>query len=390
MGEAYIVEAVRTAGGRRNGRLSGVHPVDLGAVVINALLDRTGADPAAVEDVVFGCVSQIGEQASNIGRNVVLASRLPQMTPGVTVDRQCGSSQQALHFAAHTVMAEGQDVVIAGGVEGMSRTPMGSPGAIALEHGLGDYKSPGIEARYPGPAFSQFIGAEMVAQKYGFDRETLDRFALASHQKAVQAISEQRFKTEIVGMDVLGPDGALAYHDQDEGVRFGATLEGIASVKLLQEGGVISAANASQLCDGASALMIANLRGLKALGANPIGRIVQTAVVGGDPVIMLDAPADATAKVLDRAGMSIDDIDLFEVNEAFASIPLAWLQRTGADPEKMNIHGGAIALGHPLGASGTKLIATLLNALEARGKRYGLLTMCEGGGMSNATIIERF
>ena len=390
MGEAFIVSAARTAGGRRGGRLADVHPVDLGAAVVDALLERAGADPVLVEDVIFGCVSQIGEQSTNIARNVVLASELPQMVPGVTIDRQCGSSQQTLHFAAHAVMAGAMDVVLAGGVESMSRVPMGSPVAVAAANGLGQYKSPGVEAHYPQVEFSQFTGAEMVAAKYQLRRDVLDQFALDSHRKAADAINSGLFANEIVPIDVRGPDGAMSRHDQDEGVRFGASLEAIGSVKLLREDGVISAANSSQICDGESGVMIANGRGLKALGAEPIGRVAQTAVIGGDPIIMLDAPADATGRAVRRAGMTIDQIDLFEVNEAFAPIPLAWLRNTGADPDKMNVHGGAIALGHPLGASGTKLIATLLNALKVRRRRFGLLTMCEGGGMANATLIERF
>jgi len=389
MDEAYIVAAARTAGGRRGGRLAGVHPVDLGAAIIDALLARVGADPALVEDVLFGCVSQIGEQSTNVARNVVLASRLLETTPATTIDRQCGSSQQALHFAAHTVTSGAMDIVIAGGVESMSRVPMGSPVSLAAAQGMGDYKSPRIEARYPGPPFSQFTGAEMVAAKYGLDREQLDRFALESHHKAASAIAAGKFIQEIVPIDAPGTGGQVLRHEQDEGVRFDASLARIASVKPLREGGVITAANASQMCDGASGVMVVNLRGLKMLGAKPIARIVQTAVVGGDPVMMLDAPADATAQVLRRANMTMDDIDLFEVNEAFASIPLAWLQRTDADPARMNVHGGAVALGHPLGASGTKLATTLLSALAVNGKRLGLQTMCEGGGMANATIVER-
>ncbi len=389
MDEAYIVAAARTAGGRRGGRLAGVHPVDLGAAIIDALLARVGADPALVEDVLFGCVSQIGEQSTNVARNVVLASRLLETTPATTIDRQCGSSQQALHFAAHTVASGAMDIVIAGGVESMSRVPMGSPVSLAAAQGMGDYKSPRIEARYPGLPFSQFTGAEMVAAKYGLDREQLDRFALESHHKAASAIAAGKFIQEIVPIDAPGTGGQVLRHEQDEGVRFDASLARIASVKPLREGGVITAANASQMCDGASGVMVVNLRGLKMLGAEPIARIVQTAVVGGDPVMMLDAPADATAQVLRRANMTMDDIDLFEVNEAFAAIPLAWLQRTDADPARMNVHGGAIALGHPLGASGTKLMTTLLSALAVNEKRLGLQTMCEGGGMANATIVER-
>jgi acetyl-CoA C-acetyltransferase len=387
--EAYIIAAIRTAGGRRGGRLAPWHPVDLSGAVIDGLLDKVDADRMLVEDVLWGCVSQIGEQSTNIARNAVLASRLSETTPGTTIDRQCGSSQQALHFAAQAVMSGAMDVVIAGGVESMSRTPMGSPVSLAAKAGLGDYKSPGIERRYPGPGFSQFIGAEMVARKYGLGRETLDAFALESHHKAARAVGLAAFEAEILAIDTPGPDGAFVSHHQDEGIRFDASLEAMSAMKTLSDGGVITAANASQMCDGASGVMIVNERGLKAVGATPLARIHAMSVVGGDPVMMLDAPADATERALGRVGMVIDEVDLFEVNEAFAPIPLAWLARTGADPACMNVHGGAIALGHPLGASGTKLMATLVHGLAARGKRYGLLTMCEGGGMANATIIER-
>jgi len=389
MAEAYIVRALRTAGGRRGGRLAPVHPVDLGAAVINALVEGLDFDRALVDDVIWGCVGQAGEQSTNVGRNTVLASVLPQSVPGTSLDRQCGSSQQALHFAAQAVMSGTQDIVIAGGVESMTRVPMGMPVTLPFKNGFGTCKSPGIEAKYPGPEFSQFTGAERVAAKYGFDRATLDAFALESHRKAVRAVDDNRFADEIVPITVTGAEGGDYVHDADEGVRRDATLEGIGSVRLLQEGGVLSAASASQICDGASGVLVVNERGLKALGVAPLARIHTLAVIGGDPVIMLDAPAPATELALKKAGMTINDIDLFEVNEAFASIPLAWLQRTGADSERMNVNGGAIALGHPLGGTGTKLMATLVHALGARGKRFGLQTMCEGGGMANATIIER-
>ncbi|CAN7245078.1 acetyl-CoA C-acetyltransferase [Pseudoduganella sp. LjRoot289] len=389
MAEAYIVAAARTAGGRRNGKLSGWHPVDLAAQVINALLDRSGVDPARVDDVLMGCVSQVGEQSTNVARNAVLASRLPESVPGTSIDRQCGSSQQALHFAAQAVMSGAMDFVIAAGVESMSRVPMFTPSELARTNGLGYYMSPEMRARYPGGDFSQFVGAEMIVSKYGYTRAQLDEYALLSHQRAAAAIETNAFKDEIVPVEVTLADGERTLHTVDEGVRFGATLEGIASVKLLREGGCISAANASQVCDGASGLMVVSARGLEELGIAPLARIHHMSVLGHDPVIMLEAPIPATQRALKKAGMGINEIDLYEVNEAFAPIPLAWLRQLEADPARLNVHGGAISLGHPLGASGTKLMTTLIYALRRHNKRYGLQTMCEGGGMANVTIIER-
>ena len=395
MAEAYIVAAARTAGGRRGGRLSGWHPADLAAQVIDALLERTNADPALVDDVIMGCVLQAGEQSGCIGRMAVLASKLPNSVPGVTIDRQCGSSQQALHFAAQAVMSGTMDCVIAAGVESMSRIPMATLSGIYKDAGLGHYMSPTIRARYPGPEFSQFMGAEMMAEKYQLSRDALDCYSLQSHQRAAQATLEGRFTAEIAPVPVrVAGDSAAgasddAIHAADEGIRKDATLEGIRGVKLLREGGRITAASASQICDGASGVVVVNDRGLKAMGARPLARVHHMTVIGGDPVIMLEAPLPATHHALKKAGMTVDDIDLFEVNEAFASVPLAWLQYTGADPARLNVNGGAIALGHPLGASGTKLMTTLVHALQARGKRYGLQTMCEGGGQANVTIVER-
>ncbi|PZO72365.1 MAG: acetyl-CoA C-acetyltransferase [Pelagerythrobacter marensis] len=388
MPAAYIVDAVRTAGGRRGGRLAGVHPVDLAAASLDAIVSRSGIDPAAVDDVIMGCVTQAGEQAMQVGRNAVLASKLlPQSTPAVTIDRQCGSSQQAIQFAAQAVMSGVQDVVIASGVESMSRVPMGSNAMFHMKEGLGHYKSPGLEEKYPGVQWSQFMGAEMIVKKHGFTKEQLDAFALASHQKAKAATESGAFAAEIVPVEIETPDGP-AVHTVDEGIRFDATLEGIAGVKLLSEGGALSAATASQICDGSSAALIVSEAALKAHGLTPLARIHTLTVTAGDPVIMLEEPLFATDKALARAGLSIDDIDLYEVNEAFASVPLAWLKHTGADPARLNVNGGAIALGHPLGASGTKLMATLVHALKARGKKYGLQTMCEGGGVANVTIVE--
>ena len=388
MPEAYIVDAVRTAGGRRGGRLAGVHPVDLAAKSLDALVERTGIDPDAIDDVIMGCVSQAGEQSMHVGRNAVLASKmLPQSTPAVTIDRQCGSSQQAVQFAAQAVMSGTQDVVIASGVESMTRVPMGSTATFHMKEGLGMYKSPGLEEKYPGVMWSQFMGAEMIVQKHGFAKDDLDRFALSSHEKAIAATKAGAFAAEIVPVEIETSDGT-EMHTVDEGIRFDATLDSIASVKLLSEQGTITAATASQICDGSSAALIVSEKVLKEHGLTPMARIVNLTVTAGDPVIMLEEPLFATDKALQRAGLAIGDIDLYEVNEAFAPVPLAWLKHTGADPERLNVNGGAIALGHPLGASGTKLMATLVHALRARGKKYGLQTMCEGGGVANVTIIE--
>ncbi len=388
MPEAYIVEAVRTAGGKRGGRLSGVHPVDLAAQSLDAVMARSGLDAKAVDDVVMGCVSQGGEQAMQVGRNAVLAAkRLGEGVPAVTIDRQCGSSQQAIQFAAQAIMSGTQDVVIASGVESMSRVPMGSTAMFHMKEGLGNYKSPGLEEKYPGIQWSQFAGAEMIAEKHGFSKDDLDRFALHSHEKAARATKDGAFEDEIVPVEVETPEGEQM-HTVDEGIRFDATLEGIQSVKLLSPNGKITAASSSQICDGSSAVLVVSERALKEHGLTPLARIHNLTVTAGDPVIMLEEPLFATDRALERAGMKIGDIDLYEVNEAFAPVPLAWLKHTGADPEKLNVNGGAIALGHPLGASGTKLMATLVHALRARGKRYGLQTMCEGGGVANVTIIE--
>jgi len=391
MAEAYIVATARTAGGRRNGRLSGWHPADLAAQVLNALVERTDADPALIEDVIMGCVGQAGEQSSNVARNAVLASRLPESVPGTSVDRQCGSSQQALHFAAQAVMSGTMDVVIAAGVESMTRVPMGLPTTLPLQNDLGFYVSPGMARRYPDVQFSQFTGAEMIARKYDISKDALDQYALQSHQRAIAATKAGWFNDEIVPVAVRTQDGAESgeMHTVDEGIRFEATLEGIAGVKLIAEGGRCTAASASQICDGASGVMVVNERGLKALGVKPLARIHHMSVIGHDPVIMLEAPLPASQRALKKAGMKIEDIDLYEVNEAFAPVPIAWLQALGADPARINVNGGAIALGHPLGASGTKLMTTLVNALGQRGKRYGLQTMCEGGGLANVTIVER-
>lgn len=389
MGTAYIVDAVRTAGGKRGGKLAGWHPVDMAAATLDAIVSRTGIDGARIDDVVMGCVSQGGQQAMQVGRNAVLAARnLPNSVPAVTIDRQCGSSQQSMQFAAQAVMSGTMDMVIAAGVESMTRVPMGSTAMLHMKEGLGNYKSPRLEEEYPGIMFSQFMGAEMIVKKHGFTKDDLDAFALKSHLNAKAATEAGAFTNEILVLDIETPEGT-AKHSVDEGIRFDATLEGIAGVKLLQEGGAITAASSSQICDGASAVLIVSEAALKAHGLTPLARIHNLTVTAGDPVIMLEEPLFATDKALARAGLKIGDIDLYEVNEAFAPVPLAWAKHVGADPDKLNVNGGAIALGHPLGASGTKLMATLVNALKTRGGKYGLQTMCEGGGVANVTIIER-
>jgi len=385
MPEAYIVAAARTAGGRKSGRLAGVHPVDLAAISLDAVAERSGIDPAAIDDVIMGCVTQAGEQSLHVGRNAVLASKLPQSVPAVTIDRQCGSSQQAIQFAAQAVMSGTQDAVIAAGVESMTRAPMGL--SMVADKGFTPFPA-SVTQKYGVPFFSQFMGAEMIARKYGYDRGRLDEYALESHRRAKAATEVGAFADEIVAVEVTLPDGSSETHRIDEGIRFDATLEGIGAVKLLKEDGVISAASASQICDGSAAVLIVSERALKDHGLTPLARIHNLTVTAGDPVIMLEEPLFATDRALKRAGMRIEDIDLYEVNEAFAPVPLAWLGHVGADPERLNVNGGAIALGHPLGASGAKLMTTLVHALRARGLRYGLQTMCEGGGVANVTIVE--
>ena len=384
MTDAFIVAAARTAGGRRKGALAGVHPADLGGLVLDALVERSGIDPAAIEDVIAGCVSQAGEQSFALGRNMVLASCLPDSVPAVTIDRQCGSSQQALHFAAQAVMSGTQDLLVAAGVESMTRVPMGSNYTLHAQAGIGQGPwSRRILDRYGVSEFSQFHGAQAIADKYGFSRDDMDRYALESHKRAAGAIKAGLFRDEIVPVHV---DGTI--FDTDEGVRFDASPEGMAGVKPIVEGGAITAANASQMTDGASGVLVASARAVKEHGLTPIARVHSLTVTAGDPVVMLEEPVPATRKALARAGMKLEDIDLFEVNEAFASIPMAWLKALDVDPAKVNARGGAIALGHPLGASGTKLMTTMIHALRQQGKRWGLQTMCEGGGMSNVTIVE--
>ncbi len=389
MSDAYIVGAVRSAGGKKNGRLSAVHPIDLGALVVDALVEKVGLPVEDIDDLIFGCVAQVGAQSSNIGRNVCLASVLGEVVPGTTVDRQCGSGQQAIHFAAQGVMSGTQDVVIAGGVESMSQVPIGSNIADGYKanHGLPYGKKLG--ERYPGVKFSQFDGAEMLAEKYELTIDELNAFTLSSHVKAKQAVEEGRFNAEIVPIEVELEDGSLVMHDQDEGIRMNATLEAIAGLAPIKEGGKVSAANASQLCDGSSAVMLANGDACKRFGLQPLAKIVAMSVVGTDPVIMLEGPIKATEVVLEKAGLKLSDIDLVEINEAFGSVPLAWAKALNADMSKLNVNGGAQALGHPLGGTGAKLMTTLVHELHRTGKRYGLLAICEGGGTANGTIIER-
>jgi acetyl-CoA C-acetyltransferase len=389
MGEAYIVAAVRTACGRRNGRLSEIHPIDLGAAVVDELLDRTAVPVDAVDDVIFGCVSQVGAQAGNLGRNVALASRLDVSVPGVTVDRQCGSSLQAIHFGAQAVMSGTQDLVICGGVESMSLIPIGSNINDTLALGRGVPRGERIDELYPGIEFSQFNGAELLAQKYHISRSELDKFGVLSHQRAATATQNGYFHREIVPVEISLPDGSIDTHAIDEGIRYDASLEAMQGLRTLFEGGVITAGSASQISDGAAAVLIANRRAVEKYNLPVRARIHTLVVVGSDPEIMLEGPIPATEKLLDRAGLTIDDIDLYEVNEAFGSVPLAWAKALGADLRRLNVNGGAQSLGHPLGATGAKLMTTLLHELERREARYGLIAICEGGGTANATLIER-
>jgi acetyl-CoA C-acetyltransferase len=382
MTEAYIIDAVRTPVGRRGGGLSKVHPADLGAHAIKALVDRTGIDPGVVEDVVFGCVDTIGPQAGDVARTCWLAAGLPDDVPGTTIDRQCGSSQQAIHFAAQAVMSGTSDVIVAGGVQNMSQIPIASAMTVAQPMGFPDpfSGSSGWQKRYGTQEVSQFRSADMIAEKWGITRGDMERFALASHQRAIRATDEGRFAREIVACDGVSAD---------EGPRRDTSLEKMATLKTLRDGGRITAAVSSQISDAAAALLVVSERALNRHQLKPRARIHHLSVRGADPVWMLTAPIPATAYALQRSGLSQDDIDLVEINEAFASVVLAWQKETGWDLEKVNVNGGAIALGHPLGATGARLMTTLLNELERTGGRYGLQTMCEGGGQANVTIIER-
>ena len=389
MAEAYIVGAVRTATGRKKGRLSQIHPVDMGAIVVDELVDRTGIPTDRVDDIIFGVVMQIGSQAGNLGRNVAMSSKLDLEVPGTTVDRQCGSSLQAIQFGAQAVMSGTQDVIICGGVEAMSKVEIGSNIRDGLAHGRGTPKGDRLELQYPGIQFSQFDGAELLAEKYDIKRPELDEFGLLSHQKATLATESGYFKQEIVPLNVNLEDGNLDIHDVDEGIRFDASLEGMKSLNTLREGGVITAGTASQISDGAAAIMVANEEAVNKYNLPVRAKIQSLAVIGSDPVIMLEGPIPATEKALKKAGLSIDDIDLYEVNEAFGSVPLAWAKALNADMDKLNVNGGAQALGHPLGGTGAKLMTTLVHELERREARYGLVAICEGGGTANAMIIER-
>jgi acetyl-CoA C-acetyltransferase len=382
MAEAYIIDAVRTPVGKRGGGLAEVHPADLGAHPIKALMDRTDIDPVAVEDVIFGCVDTIGPQAGDIARTCWLAAGLPDEVPGTTIDRQCGSSQQAVHFAAQAVMSGTTDLVVAGGVQNMSAIPISSAMLVGEQFGFDNpfAGSKGWEARYGDQEVSQFRSAQMIADKWGASRDDMERFALESHERALRAIDEGRFEREIV------PYGDVT---TDEGPRRGTSLEKMAGLQPLEEGGTITAAVASQISDAGAALLIASEQAVADHGLEPRARIHHLSVRGADPVWMLTAPIPATAHALDKAGLTIDDIDLVEINEAFASVVLAWQRETGADLDKVNVNGGAIALGHPLGATGARLMTTLLHELERTDGRYGLQTMCEGGGQANVTIIER-
>jgi acetyl-CoA acetyltransferase family protein len=389
--DAYIVGAVRTPAGKNRGQLSKWHPVDLGAAAIDALIERTKIDGGLVDDVIFGCVSQVGAQSGNLGRNVVLAAKsLPEHVPGTTVDRQCGSAQQAVHFAVQAVLSGTMDVVIAGGVESMSSIPIGASIMDGMKAGHGNpFTSEGIAAKYPGKMFSQFAGAELLAKKYKVTREEMDKFGVESHKRALAAIKNGNFDREIAPVKGQDKEGKEILVKHDEGVRPDVTFEKMSKLQALQADGVVTAGTASQISDGAAAILIVNSAGLKKLGLKPRARIVAMSVVGSDPEIMLEGPIPATIKVLKTAGLKIEDIDLYEVNEAFGSVPLAWAKGVGADLAKLNVNGGAIALGHPLGCTGAKLMTTLVHELERRNARYGLQAICEGGGTANAIIIER-
>jgi len=382
MAEAYIIDAVRTPIGRKKGSLAGLHPADLGAHPIKALVARTGIDANAVDDVVWGCCDTIGPQAGDIGRTVWLVAGLPQHVPGTTIDRQCGSSQQALHFAAQGVMSGTQDLVVAGGSQAMNAIPISAAMYAGEPYGFSNpfNTSPGWIARYGDGLLNQINSAEMIANKWGLSREEMEAFAVASHQRAQAAWDNGWFDAEVAPMAEL---------EKDETIRPQTNMEGLAGLRTVQEGGIITAGISSQNCDGAAAMLVASERAVKEHGLKPRARVHHISVRADDPVWMLTAPIPATEHALKKAGMTVADIDLFECNEAFASVPMAWMKELGIPHEKVNIHGGGIALGHPLGATGARLMTTLLNALERTGGRYGLQTMCEGGGQANVTIIER-
>jgi acetyl-CoA acyltransferase len=383
--EPVIVGAVRTPVGRRGGALAGLHAVDLGAAALRALVDRSGVEPERVDDVIMGCVSQAGEQAANVARNAWLAAGLPEEVPATTIDRQCGSSQQAVQFAAQGVMAGGYDLVVAGGVEHMTRVPMGS-----TMSGPGVPFGPTMHARYQGRLVPQGISAELITEKWGLTREEQDAFALRSHQRAAAAQDAGRFDRQLVPVEVPGPDGTSAWFRADEGVRRDTSMEKLAALKpAFRPDGQVTAGNSSQISDGAAALLLAGRDTAERLGLRPLARFVSFALAGVDPVLMLTGVIPATERVLDRAGLRLRDVDVVEINEAFASVVLAWGREVEPDWERVNPNGGAIALGHPLGASGARIMADLVTELQLRGGRYGLQVMCEGGGMANATILER-
>ncbi len=382
--DAVIVEAVRTPVGKRKGSLAQVHPVELSAHVLRALASRSGLDPAAIDDVIWGCVMQAGEQALDIARTALLTAGWPETVPGVTVDRQCGSSQQSLHFAVAGVIAGHYDVAVAGGVESMSRTPMGS----SLANGGHPYPE-AFRARYNGQTPNQGVGAEMIAEQWGLSRTQLDEFSLRSHEKAAAAQDAGAFKDQIVGINVTDADGNKSTVLEDGGIRRGGTVESMAAIKpAFKEDGVIHAGNSSQISDGSAALLIMSAEKAKALGLKPLAKVHTAVLAGADPVIMLTAPIPATQKALAKSGLSVDQIGAFEVNEAFAPVPMAWLKDIGADESRLNPNGGAIALGHPLGGSGARILTTLLYHMRDNNIQYGLQTMCEGGGQANATILE--
>ena len=389
MADAYIVAGTRTAGARKGGRLREWEPSDLGAAVLNELIDKTGIPGDKVDDVIFGCVSQVGAQTGNIARTAILGSKLPITVPGTTVDRQCGSSQQALHFAAQAVMSGTQDIVIAGGVESMTKVPIGAAVLDGLKAGHGHpHEGKYLQKKYPKARFSQFSGAEMVAREFNVSREDMDIFALGSHKKAEAATKAGNFCEEILVLEGVDKEGNRVVHDVDEGIRFGSTLEGLQNLDPLTPDGCITAGTSSQICDGASALMVVSEKALKEFGLTPIVKIKALALAGTDPVMMLAGPIPATQAALKRALLGIEDIDLYEVNEAFGAVPLAWAKELHADLDKLNVNGGAQALGHPLGATGTKLMTTLMYEMKRRNAKFGLLAICEGGGTANATIVE--
>lgn len=378
--DAFLVGAVRTPVGKRGGSLAGVHPADLGAHVLRALLERTGAPAAEIDDVLWGCVGQVGPQASNIGRTTVLSAGLPESVPATTIDRQCGSSQQALHFAAQAVLSGTQDLVVAGGVEVMSQVPIGSPTLVGVEAGMAHPRGgAGWAERYGEQEISQFRGAELIAEHWGLERAAMEQFALESHRRAIASAAAGEFDAEIVPVDGLAVD---------EGPRPGTTAEKLASLQPLREGGRLTAALASQISDGAAAVLVASAEAVARHGLTPLARVHTMTVVGSDPVMMLTGPIPATEALLKRSGVALDEIGSYEVNEAFASVPMAWNAALGADPARTNPQGGAIALGHPLGGTGARLLTTLVHRMRREGHRYGLQTMCEGGGMANATLLE--